>query len=56
MRLNIAKNLGTNGTGKNTLLRILDLFEEPTSGRFLIDGARTLNSENSNPALSTVQW
>jgi len=30
--------IGPNGAGKSTLLRILDLLEEPTSGRVFFDG------------------
>lgn len=30
--------IGPSGTGKTSLLRLLDLYEEPTMGRILIDG------------------
>ena len=30
--------IGPSGTGKSTLLRLLDLYIEPTAGRILIDG------------------
>ncbi|TBV01023.1 ABC transporter ATP-binding protein, partial [Stutzerimonas kirkiae] len=30
--------VGTSGSGKSTLLNILGLLDQPTSGRFLLDG------------------
>jgi len=43
--------VGPNGAGKTTLLRILDLLEEPTKGRFLIDGAPVNYSARDRAAL-----
>jgi len=43
--------IGPSGAGKTTLLRILNLFEKPTGGELIFEGAR-LNAEKT-PYLST---
>lgn len=43
--------VGPNGAGKTTFLRMLDLLEEPTSGRILFDGTPINYSANNKAAL-----
>lgn len=43
--------VGPSGAGKTTLLRLLDLLEEPTSGRIFFDGTDTACSEKEKVVL-----
>lgn len=43
--------VGPNGVGKTTLLRILDLLEEPTDGKLMFDGAPIGGSAKDKAAL-----
>ncbi|MBS7635098.1 ABC transporter ATP-binding protein [Candidatus Bathyarchaeota archaeon] len=43
--------VGPNGAGKTTLLRILDLLDEPTSGKILLDGEIVNYSAKNKAAL-----
>src|SRR3972149_2080594 len=43
--------VGPSGAGKTTLLRLLDLLEEPTSGRVFFDGVDTARPEKDKVLL-----
>ena len=45
--------IGSSGSGKSTILRCINLLEEPTSGDILIDGQSALRRELSKEQLAT---
>ena len=45
--------IGSSGSGKSTILRCINLLEEPTSGDILIDGQSAIRGELSKEQLAT---
>ena len=45
--------IGSSGSGKSTILRCINLLEEPTSGDILIDGQSAIRNELSKEQLTT---
>ena len=45
--------IGSSGSGKSTILRCINLLEEPTSGDILIDGQSAIRNELSKEQLAT---
>ena len=45
--------IGSSGSGKSTILRCINLLEEPTSGDILIDGQSAIRNEMSKEQLAT---
>ena len=45
--------IGSSGSGKSTILRCINLLEEPTSGDILIDGRSAIRNELSKEQLAT---
>ena len=45
--------IGSSGSGKSTILRCINLLEEPTSGEILIDGQSAIRNELSKQQLAT---
>ena len=45
--------IGSSGSGKSTILRCINLLEEPTSGDILIDGQSAIRNELSKQQLAT---
>ena len=46
--------IGSSGSGKSTILRCINLLEEPTSGDILIDGQSAIRNELSKEQLATT--
>ena len=45
--------IGSSGSGKSTILRCINLLEEPTSGDILIDGQSSIRNELNKEQLAT---
>ena len=45
--------IGSSGSGKSTILRCINLLEEPTSGEILIDGQSAIRNELNKEQLAT---
>ena len=45
--------IGSSGSGKSTILRCINLLEEPTRGDILIDGQSAIRNELSKEQLAT---
>ena len=46
--------IGPSGSGKTTMLRCVNLLEQPTAGKIVVNGFDVTDSECAAPASSTV--